>query len=40
MYDAYVLEAALSHRAPLLAIDKRLRAAAVELGLDVWEVTS
>lgn len=39
-YDAYVLEAARAHRAPLLTTDKRLRAAAIGLGLEVWEVTT
>jgi predicted nucleic acid-binding protein len=36
-YDAYILEAVRAHRVPLLATDKRLRAAAAELGLEVWE---
>src|SRR5574341_1930699 len=34
-YDAYVLEAARAHRRPLLALDKRLRAVAGEMGLDL-----
>lgn len=38
-YDAYVLEAARAHRAPLVATDRRLRAAAAQLGLEVWEAT-
>ncbi len=38
-YDAYILEAARAHRVPLLATDERLRAAAIRLGLGVWEVT-
>ena len=37
-YDAYVLEAVRAHRVPLLATDRRLRAAAIRLGLEVWEV--
>jgi len=36
--DVYILEAVRAHRAPLLATDRRLRAAAVLLGLEVWEV--
>ncbi len=39
-YDAYIIEAARAQRVPLLAMDGRLRAAAAELGLEVWEVTS
>lgn len=38
-YDAYILEAARARRAPLLALDRRLRAAAAGLGLEAWEVT-
>jgi len=36
-YDAYILEAVRAHRAPLLSTDKRLRAAALKLGLEVGE---
>jgi len=39
-YDAYIIEAARAQRVPLLAMDGRLRTAAAELGLEVWEVTS
>lgn len=39
-YDGYILEAARAQRVPLLAMDKRLRTAAAELGLEVWEVMS
>lgn len=38
-YDAYVLEAARSQGAPLLALDSRLRMAASQLGLETWEMT-
>lgn len=37
-YDGYILEAARAQRLPLLTLDTRLRAAAHELGLEVWEV--
>jgi len=37
-YDAYVLEAVRAYRVPLLTIDNRLRGAAAQLGLQVWEV--
>ncbi len=36
-YDAYILEAVRTHRVPLLTTDNRLRAAAAQLGLEVWE---
>ncbi len=39
-YDAYIIEAARAQRVPLLALDGRLRTAAAEMGLEVWEVTS
>lgn len=39
-YDAYIIEASRAQRVPLLALDGRLRTAAAELGLEVWEVTS
>jgi len=38
-YDAYIMEAARAQRVALLALDGRLRTAAAELGLEVWEVT-
>jgi len=38
-YDAYVLEAVRVYHVPLLATDKRLRTAAADLGLEVWETT-
>ncbi len=38
-YDAYILEAVRAHRVPLLTTDKRLRTAAAELGVEVWETT-
>ena len=38
-YDAYILEAVRTRRVPLLTTDKRLRAAAAGLGLEVWEAT-
>ncbi|HXX38293.1 MAG TPA: hypothetical protein VEP50_09110 [bacterium] len=36
-YDAYVLEAVRAYRVPLLTTDSRLRGAAAQLGLQVWE---
>jgi predicted nucleic acid-binding protein len=36
-YDAYILETVRATRRPLLATDKRLQAAAVRLGLRIWE---
>lgn len=36
-YDAYFLECALSTRGPLLTLDRRLRAVAVEAGVEVLE---
>lgn len=36
---AYIIEAARAQRVPLLALDWRLRQAAAELGLEVWEIT-
>jgi len=37
-YDAYVIEAARSHRTPIVTVDRRLRVAAMQLGLEVWEL--
>lgn len=37
-YDAYVLEAALVRRTPLLTLDKRLARAAEQAGVDTLEV--
>ena len=37
-YDAYVLEAALVRRAPLLTLDKRLAEAAEQAGVATLEV--
>ena len=37
-YDAYVLELARAERAPLLALDRRLLDAAVDLGVEPLEV--
>lgn len=39
-HDAYVIEAARARRVPLLALDGRLRTAAAEVGLEVWEVAA
>ncbi len=39
-YDACILEATRAQRVPLLATDKRLKTAAVRLGLEVWEATA
>ena len=39
-YDAYILEAVRVHRVPLLTMDHRLKAAAGQLGLETWEITS
>lgn len=37
-YDAYVLECAIKQRAPLLTLDKKLKAAAHELNIETLEV--
>ena len=37
-YDAYVLECALRHKAPLLTLDKKLKAVARELKIETMEV--
>lgn len=39
-YDAYVLACALNMRSPLLTLDKKLAAAAPEVGVKVLEVTT
>jgi predicted nucleic acid-binding protein len=37
-YDAYVLECAIKQKAPLLTLDKKLKAAAQELKVETMEV--
>lgn len=37
-YDAYFLDCAIRHRAPLLTLDRKLRAAAINLGIEAMEV--
>jgi len=37
-YDAYFLDCAIRHKAPLLTLDKKLKAAAINLKLDTLEV--
>ncbi|MFZ1728858.1 MAG: type II toxin-antitoxin system VapC family toxin [Bacteroidota bacterium] len=37
-YDAYVLECARAHRAPLLTLDTTLKQAAINLGIPILEV--
>lgn len=37
-YDAYFLDCAIRHKAPLLTLDKKLKAAAINLNLDTLEV--
>ncbi len=37
-YDAYFLDCAIRHKAPLLTLDKKLKAAATNLKLDTLEV--
>ena len=37
-YDAYFLDCAIRHRAPLLTLDNKLRIAATSLDIDVLEV--
>jgi predicted nucleic acid-binding protein len=37
-YDAYVLECAIRHKAPLLTLDKKLKAFAQELKVETMEV--
>ena len=37
-YDAYFLDCAIRHKAPLLTLDKKLKTAAVDLNIVVLEV--
>jgi predicted nucleic acid-binding protein len=37
-YDAYFLDCAMKHNAPLLTLDRKLRAAAKDLNITTWEV--
>ena len=37
-YDAYFLDCAIRHKAPLLSLDKKLTASAGDLGIEVMEV--
>ncbi|MBI9084312.1 MAG: type II toxin-antitoxin system VapC family toxin [Desulfobacterales bacterium] len=37
-YDAYFLDCAIRHKAPLLTLDKKLRSAANSLNIDALEV--
>ena len=37
-YDAYFLDCAIRHKAPLLTLDKKLKAAANKLNIDTLEV--
>ena len=37
-YDAYFLDCAIRHKAPLLTLDKKLKAAANTLNIDTLEV--
>ena len=37
-YDAYFLDCAIRHKAPLLSLDNRLTASARDLGIEVMEV--
>jgi len=37
-YDAYFLDCAIRHKAPLLTLDKKLKAAAANLKIDILEV--
>ncbi len=37
-YDAYFLDCAIKHNAPLLTLDRQLLRAAKSLNVDVWEV--
>lgn len=39
-YDAYMMVCALRRGSPLLSLDARLRAAARDAGITVWEVSS
>ncbi|HNS91194.1 MAG TPA: type II toxin-antitoxin system VapC family toxin [Deltaproteobacteria bacterium] len=37
-YDAYMLDCAVRHKAPLLTLDRKLKAAAEEIDIEVMEV--
>jgi predicted nucleic acid-binding protein len=37
-YDAYFLDCAMRHRAPLLTLDRKLKAAAQDLNVKTMEV--
>ena len=37
-YDAYFLDCAIRHRAPLLTLDRKLKTAARELNIEILEV--
>jgi predicted nucleic acid-binding protein len=37
-YDAYFLDCALRHNAPLLTLDRKLKTAAMNLNVITWEV--
>ena len=37
-YDAYFLDCAIRHRAPLLTLDRKLRTAARDLNIEILEV--
>ena len=37
-YDAYFLDCAIRHAAPLLTLDQKLRAAAGKLNVAAWEI--
>ena len=37
-YDAYFLDCAIRHKAPLLTLDKKLRTAALSLNVEIMEV--
>jgi len=37
-YDAYFLDCAIRHKAPLLTLDKKLKSAATDLKIDTLEV--
>ena len=37
-YDAYIVQCALSHRLPLLSLDRRLTTAAEKVGVKVMEI--
>jgi predicted nucleic acid-binding protein len=37
-YDAYILDCAIRHNAPLLSLDQKLMTAALSLNISIWEV--